>query len=60
MYNKDYKLTSLLTPEVNYQTLEEYLTFEQSLLGSTDSVKSIYKSLVDRSKISYFERKWLY
>ena len=48
VYNKDYKLTSLLTPEVNYQTLEEYLTFEQSLLGSTDSVKSIYKSLVDR------------
>ncbi len=53
VYNKDYKLTSLLTPEVNYQTLEEYLTFEQSLLGSTDSVKSIYKSLVDRLEKMY-------
>ena len=53
VYNKDYKLTTLLTPEVNYQTLDEYLKFEQSLLGSTDSVKSIYKSLVDRLAKTY-------
>ena len=67
VYNKDYKLTSLLTPEVNYQTIDEYLKFEQSLLGSTDSVKAIYKNLISRLENTYdvdglsdFEKEIIY
>ncbi len=31
IYNNEYKLTTLLTPELNYQTYEEYETYKNSL-----------------------------
>ena len=48
VYNDNYKLTSLLTPDVNYQTLEEAIAYKNLLSGTTDSVKGIYQNLINR------------
>jgi Leucine-rich repeat (LRR) protein len=48
IYNNEYKLTTLLTSDLNYQDLEEYLTYEDKLLGTADSVRELYTAAVSR------------
>ena len=48
IYNNEYKLATLLTPELNYQTLEEYEAYTNKLLGTTEQVKAMYKAEADR------------
>ena len=48
VYNNDYKLATVLTPELNYQDMEEYLTYQDALLGTSDSVKSLYVAELNR------------
>lgn len=42
VYNKDYKLATILTPGLNYQDLEEYLQYKDALMGTSESVKNMY------------------
>ena len=48
IYNNEYKLATLLTPDLNYQTLEEYEAYKNKLLGTTEQVKSIYQNATSR------------
>ncbi len=48
VYNKDYKLATILTPELNYQDIEEYLNYNDLLLGTSDSVKALYEAELSR------------
>lgn len=48
IYNEDYKLATVLTPELNYTNLEEYLAYKDLLDGTSDSVKSLYVSELTR------------
>lgn len=66
IYNNEYKLATLLTPELNYQTLEEYEAFNNKLLGTTEQVKALYQaegarlaSLYDADALSSFEKQLL-
>ena len=53
VYNKDYKLTTALTPEVNYQTIDEYVAYQNSLKSTTEKVKGMYQSLINRLASMY-------
>ena len=53
VYNKDYKLTTALTPEVNYQTIDEYVAYQNSLKSTTEKVKGMYQALINRLASMY-------
>ena len=55
IYNEDYKLATVLTPELNYTNLEEYLTYKDLLEGTSDSVKSLYTAELSRLAKYYDE-----
>lgn len=64
VYNNEYKLTTLLTPELNYQTLEEYQAYQTALNGTTDDVKNLFANelarlvnLSSNQALSVFEEK---
>ena len=66
IYNNEYKLATLLTPQLNYQTLEEYEAYKNSLLGTTDQVKALYSAegsrlanLYANDALSDFEKRLL-
>ena len=66
IYNNEYKLATLLTPELNYQTLEEYEAYTNSLLGTTEQVLGLYKSEISRlanlsnaDALSMFEKEMI-
>lgn len=48
VYNNEYKLTTLLTPELNYQTLEEYQTYQATLNSTTENVKALFANELTR------------
>lgn len=54
IYNSEYKLTSLLTKELNYQTYEEYKTYLEQTRG-TDEVTATQESAMNllKSEIQY-------
>ncbi len=51
IYNNEYTLTTLLTPEMNYMTYEEYQTYENTRKESTESAKGLLTG-----EISYLEK----
>ena len=66
IYNNEYKLATLLTPELNYQTLEEYEAYKNKLLGTTEQVKALYQAEANRlaglygaDALSDFEKRLL-
>ena len=48
VYNNEHKLATLLTPELNYLDLEQYLAYKESLLGTAESVKGLVEAEVSR------------
>lgn len=41
LYNNEYKLTTLLSDNLNYQTYEEYETYQETIKASTESAKTL-------------------
>ncbi len=48
IYNNEHKLATLLTPELNYLDFEEYLTFKDTMLSSTETVRGLVEAEISR------------
>ena len=47
LYNNEYKLTSLLSVDMNYETYDEYKTYEDKTKESTDSAKELLQGQIE-------------